>query len=221
MRWPSWPRRTCAKGGSPRASSRESIDALVQRDVRAQIWNFRKRSFDYRIYVTDARGIVVYDSARQAVGKDYSRWNDVYLTLRGKYGARSTSSDPGDKSSSVMYVAAPIRDGETIIGVADRRQGQQDHPALHREQPGRDPAAGLDPARAFLPDRHRRDAGGCRVRWRAWGNSPARSRPASGWSRPSLATTRSATSGARWRRCANGSMASSTSSNTCRRLRTR
>ena len=95
----------------------QSIDALVQRDVRAQIWTFRKQSFDYRIYVTDARGIVVYDSARQAVGKDYSRWNDVYLTLRGKYGARSTLSDPGDKSSSVMYVAAPIRDGETIIGV--------------------------------------------------------------------------------------------------------
>jgi len=94
-----------------------SIDALVQRDVRAQIWNFRKQSFDYRIYVTDGRGIVVYDSARQAVGKDYSRWNDVYLTLRGKYGARSTLSDPDDRNSSVMHVAAPIRDGEKIIGV--------------------------------------------------------------------------------------------------------
>ena len=94
-----------------------SIDALVQRDVRAQIWNFRKRSFDYRIYVTDARGLVVYDSTHQAVGKDYSRWNDVYLTLRGKYGARSTLSDPADKTSSVMHVAAPIRDGGRIIGV--------------------------------------------------------------------------------------------------------
>ena len=28
----------------------------------------------------------------QAVGKDYSRWNDVYLTLRGGYGARSTKA---------------------------------------------------------------------------------------------------------------------------------
>ena len=94
-----------------------SIDSLVRRDVRAQIWNFRKQSFDYRIYVTDGRGIVVYDSAGQAVGKDYSRWNDVYLTLRGKYGARSTLSDPNDKTSSVMHVAAPIRDGDRIIGV--------------------------------------------------------------------------------------------------------
>ena len=94
-----------------------SVDSLVRRDVRAQIWNFRKKTFDYRIYVTDARGIVVYDSTHQALGEDYSRWNDVYLTLRGKYGARSTRSDPNDDSSSVMHVAAPIRDGDRIIGV--------------------------------------------------------------------------------------------------------
>ncbi len=93
-----------------------SVDSLVRRDVRAQIWNFRKKSFDYRIYVTDQRGIVVYDSTHRALGEDYSRWNDVYLTLRGKYGARSTRSDPADDSSSVMHVAAPIRDGERIIG---------------------------------------------------------------------------------------------------------
>jgi len=94
-----------------------SVDRLVRRDVRAQIWNVGKKSFDYRIYVTDARGIVVYDSAHQALGKDYSRWNDVYLTLRGQYGARSTRSDPNDDRSSVMHVAAPIRDGGAIIGV--------------------------------------------------------------------------------------------------------
>lgn len=94
-----------------------SVDALVRRDVRAQIWNFRKQSFDYRIYVTDSQGIVVYDSSHREVGKDYSRWNDVYLTLHGKYGARSTRSVAGDDSSSVMHVAAPIRDGGRIIGV--------------------------------------------------------------------------------------------------------
>ena len=94
----------------------QSVDSLVRRDVNATIWNFRKRSFDYRIYVTDTRGIVVYDSAHEAVGKDYSRWNDVYLTLRGKYGARSTRSDPNDDSSSVMYVAAPVREQGRIIG---------------------------------------------------------------------------------------------------------
>jgi two-component system sensor histidine kinase CreC len=73
------------------------------------------------VYVTDARGIVVFDSDGAAVGKDYSRWNDVYLTLRGRYGARSTADDPNDEASSVMYVAAPIVDRssgrEQIVGV--------------------------------------------------------------------------------------------------------
>ncbi|SUD61989.1 sensory histidine kinase CreC [Ectopseudomonas oleovorans] len=41
----------------------------------------------------------------------------MLLTLRGQYGARSTREDPDDPDSSVMYVAAPIRDGEQIIGV--------------------------------------------------------------------------------------------------------
>ncbi len=44
----------------------------------------------YRVYLTDARGKVVFDSSGQATGQDYSRWNDVWLTLRGQYGARST-----------------------------------------------------------------------------------------------------------------------------------
>ena len=70
-------------------------------------------SFDFRAYVTEAR----FDSSGEALGADYSRWNDVYLTLQGKYGARSTRTDPNDENSTVMYVAAPIRDGNKIIGV--------------------------------------------------------------------------------------------------------
>jgi two-component system sensor histidine kinase CreC len=85
--------------------------------IDARIWGVRKRSFDYRVYVTDARGIVVYDSTGEALGRDYSRWNDVYLTLRGEYGARSSRTDPNDDGSSVMHVAAPIRDdGGRIVG---------------------------------------------------------------------------------------------------------
>ena len=50
------------------------------------------------------------------MGQDYSKWNDVYLTLRGEYGARSTRSDADDPASSVMHVGAPIRDNGQIIG---------------------------------------------------------------------------------------------------------
>ena len=75
------------------------------------------RNTDYRITITDAQGIVHFDSAGKSVGQDYSRWNDVYLTLRGKYGARMTNEVPRDYTSLAMYVAAPVRDGDRIIGV--------------------------------------------------------------------------------------------------------
>lgn len=97
------------------------VRALRERDIGAEIWGFDKRAANYRVYVTDARGIVVFDSEGRDVGRDYSRWNDVYLTLRGRYGARSTRSDPADPDSTVMHVAAPIIDrrggGERIAGV--------------------------------------------------------------------------------------------------------
>ena len=93
------------------------LQAYGQRQPRAQIWGVEKTQVNHRIYVTDAQGIVLLDSTGTAVGQDYSRWNDVLLTLRGEYGARSTPEDPNDPNSSVMYVAAPIMDGAQIIGV--------------------------------------------------------------------------------------------------------
>lgn len=94
-----------------------SMQALPQRLLDASIGDFSKTKLDFRVYVTDDRGIVLFDSSGLDVGKDYSRWNDVYLTLRGRYGARTTRSDPADETSSVMHVAAPIMDGDRILGV--------------------------------------------------------------------------------------------------------
>ncbi|MGF6126723.1 two-component system sensor histidine kinase CreC [Pseudomonas frederiksbergensis] len=93
------------------------LKAYGERQPKASIWGLPKNQVNHRIYVTDAKGIVVLDSSGAAVGQDYSRWNDVYLTLRGEYGARSTRSDPNDATSSVMHVGAPIRDNGQIIGV--------------------------------------------------------------------------------------------------------
>ncbi|WP_028619935.1 two-component system sensor histidine kinase CreC [Pseudomonas sp. Ant30-3] len=93
------------------------LKAYGERQPRATIWGLPKNQVNHRIYVTDAKGIVVLDSSGVAVGQDYSRWNDVLLTLRGEYGARSSRSDPEDASSSVMHVGAPIRDNGKIIGV--------------------------------------------------------------------------------------------------------
>lgn len=93
------------------------LKAYGERQPAATIWGLPKNQVSHRIYVTDAKGIVVLDSSGVAVGQDYSNWNDVYLTLRGQYGARSSRSVADDPSSSVMHVGAPIRDNGRIIGV--------------------------------------------------------------------------------------------------------
>lgn len=94
---------TVASGGFA-----EAVAAYRTRAPRARIFELEKRSTDFQIYVTDARGVVLFDSAGKDTGRDFSRWRDVYRTLRGEYGARATRLDPGDDASVVMYVAAPV-----------------------------------------------------------------------------------------------------------------
>jgi len=103
---------TLAQGDLPRV-----LAAYGQRHPEAQISGITKDAVTHRIYVTDAQGIVLLDSAGTAVGQDFSQWNDVLRTLRGQYGARTTQTVPGDDASSVMHVAAPVRDDDRIIGV--------------------------------------------------------------------------------------------------------
>jgi Signal transduction histidine kinase len=95
----------------------QAFQQLNQQPFRANISGINKVRNEYHVYMTDAQGRVVFDSANKAVGQDYSRWNDVWLTLRGKYGARSTAQDLNDPESTVMYVAAPIVDQGRIVGV--------------------------------------------------------------------------------------------------------
>lgn len=95
----------------------QAIAHLQQHPIEATVDGLAKRQVNYRIYITDAKGVVIFDSSDLALGADYSRWNDVYLTLRGKYGARSSRDDPKDADSSVMYVAAPLLQEGKIVGV--------------------------------------------------------------------------------------------------------
>lgn len=101
--------------------ARSDVGALFrayhQRRFEARIHGTQRNDPDLRIYVTDTRGRVLFDSQGIAVGDDYSRWRDVALTLRGEYGARTTRDDPYDDASSVMYVAAPIIVDDRIVGV--------------------------------------------------------------------------------------------------------
>ena len=94
------------------------VEEYRRRQINVSIWGRTKQSLDFRIYVTDGKGVVHFDSDGEAVGRDYSQWRDVARTLKGEYGARSTRDDPEDDASSVLYVAAPVMDGAQIIGVA-------------------------------------------------------------------------------------------------------
>lgn len=102
----------------------QRVRDYANRPVDVRIWGLSKRTLDYRIYLTDRTGRVVFDSglraqaqAVDATGADYSRWRDVTLTLRGEYGARATREVAEDARSSVLYVAAPVRHDGQVIGV--------------------------------------------------------------------------------------------------------
>ena len=86
--------------------------------VQAKIYDRMKDTLALECTVTDRRGVVIFASADPTlVGRDHSQWNDVARTLQGRYGARATPSDPGNPSTSVLHVAAPILREGTLIGV--------------------------------------------------------------------------------------------------------
>jgi len=97
---------------------REAFERARERVLSARIYEHTKTRLNLRVYITDADGIVVYDSDDgRDEGRDYSRWNDVLRTLRGEYGARSTRGDRDDPMTSVLYVASPVRVDGAIVGV--------------------------------------------------------------------------------------------------------
>lgn len=97
------------------------IPAYLERNINAQIYSVLKQKPDMQIYITDDKGTVLFDSAGRVGGEDFSQWRDVWLTLQGLYGARSSPTDPGQiiatTEDKTMYVAAPIMHGNKIIGV--------------------------------------------------------------------------------------------------------
>jgi two-component system sensor histidine kinase CreC len=95
----------------------KQVGAYARRPIDARIWGLDKQTLDFRVYVTDVRGTVVFDSSSIAVGQDYSQWRDVARTLRGEYGTRATRDVQQDDRTSVMYVAAPVKHGDQVIGV--------------------------------------------------------------------------------------------------------
>ena len=93
------------------------FQSLAARQFSAQIYNLHKRHVDMRVYVTDRNGRVLFDSRGLQTGADFSRWNDVSRSLAGLYGARTSRDVESDARTSVMYVGAPIRWNDEIVGM--------------------------------------------------------------------------------------------------------
>lgn len=106
-----------SKNASLPASFGTGLERATKRRLGARIYNMRKERVLMDAYVTDARGIVLYDSSNpKRVGMDFSIYNDVSRTLAGSYGARSTREDNKDARSSIMYVGAPLIVNGQIVG---------------------------------------------------------------------------------------------------------
>lgn len=104
------------------------LHQAMQRRFDADVYQFHKKKIDFQVYVTNQKGIVIYDSEGKAVGQDYSQWRDVYYTLRGEYGARNSFMDAEhteEDDPKMMVVGAPILFHGDIIGVLSVAQPNQ------------------------------------------------------------------------------------------------
>jgi two-component system sensor histidine kinase CreC len=96
----------------------DALSTVYSRSLAAKIYELTKDRVDVHFYVTDVTGRVIFDSENKGnIGADYSHWQDVRLTLQGKYGARTSLKDPDDLTSSVLYVGAPVMVRGRIAGV--------------------------------------------------------------------------------------------------------
>ncbi len=106
---------------------RESFPKALERRFHAPIYEIIKKRVGCHVYVADRQGVVIYDSDEGKLeGASLAGMRDVALTLRGVYGARSTRADAALEKSSVLHIAAPIRDGDEIIGVLTLRKPKLD-----------------------------------------------------------------------------------------------
>jgi two-component system, OmpR family, sensor histidine kinase CreC len=90
--------------------------SVYARRFEAHIFSLVKRRVELRLYVTDRNGRVLFDSLGHVAGADFSQWRDVKLALQGEYGARTTPDVENDPQTSVMYVGAPVRWNNDIVG---------------------------------------------------------------------------------------------------------
>jgi len=114
---------------------RKAFEGAHRRKFRARIFEHTKTRIGINVYLTDSKGLVIFDSdGGRREGKDLSRMLDVARTLDGQYGARSSRDDKDDSTSSVLYVAAPVGDPTKPDGVLTVFKPQLDVLPLVRQR---------------------------------------------------------------------------------------
>lgn len=114
---------------------REAFSGAHGRKLEARIFEHMKRNVGIHAYLTDSKGIVIFDSDKgRREGENYISMRDVALTLAGKYGARSSRDKENDSTTSVLYIAAPVGDSAHPDGVLTIYKPQADVLPLVRER---------------------------------------------------------------------------------------
>ncbi len=113
----------------------EAFAGAHGRVLEARIFEHMKRSVGIHAYLTDANGIVIFDSdGGRREGQNLSAKLDVARTLSGVYGARSSRDDEEDNTTSVLYVGAAVGDPLKPDGVLTVFKPQADVLPLVRER---------------------------------------------------------------------------------------
>lgn len=114
-----------ASGDIDSAALAWAIAQVHQAPLTATIYEHEKKAFELEVIVTDAAGVVRYDSSGKHQGEDFSQWRDVYLSLKGEYGARISYIDAAHQQEGdprQMVIAAPIIHQQQIVGVVSVAQ---------------------------------------------------------------------------------------------------
>ncbi len=115
------------EGALDKERLREMFQRAREHEFQAKIFKLEKQQVGLNLYVTDAAGVVIFDSDDgKREGLDYMGKRDVRLTLNGEYGARSTREAEEDSTTSIMYVAAPLGPRNTPRGVVTVYKKQAD-----------------------------------------------------------------------------------------------
>ncbi len=116
-----------ARGEFDPEELRDAFSSARRRKFEARIYSHLKTGVGLHAYITDAKGVVIFDSDNGwREGIDFSNYRDVARVLRGEYGARSSRENEDDPASSVFYIAAPIGDPASPDGVLTVSKPQRD-----------------------------------------------------------------------------------------------